>query len=74
MQKIYLSNSIERLENAELLGAFEDSDRMGQEVSAVLTALGYSSSPYWRILALSGTLTAIDFGSWSKFIIVERID
>ena len=62
--KIYLSDSIEQLENKRLIGEADSY----QEACKILKREEHlaATNPYWRLL-LNDKATFIDFGSWSVF-------
>ena len=59
--KLYLTDSIESLENKELLIETED-------IQEAFKTLGerIGTTAYWRFL-LASDATYIDYGSWSRF-------
>lgn len=67
MYKIYISDSIEELENEKLIGTAESFDQALAKIKVWMRVIGKQSNPYWRYL-LNEKATFIDFGSWSQFI------
>lgn len=64
--KIFLTDSIEVLQNEELIGEASAYQEACDILSEKLHEKGIAEDPYWR-LSLGQTATFIDFGSWSKF-------
>lgn len=67
--KIYLTDSIEILQNEVLIGSADTFQEAGKIINNYLDANGIHREPYSRYL-MGETATFIDFGSWSKFIAV----
>lgn len=60
--KVFLTDSIECLENEELLGEAEDF----QTACKIISAGTPKYDGYWRFV-MGKTATFVDYGSWSKF-------
>lgn len=67
--KIYLSNSIEVLENEQLIGGANSYNEACKVINEYLEVNKFHQEPYWRFL-LGEVATFIDYGSWSKFIAI----
>ena len=65
--KAYLSSSLEKLENEELLCESEDIE----EVLSILSKHPRFRGDYWRWMFFDFG-AAIDYGSWSSFIIIPN--
>lgn len=64
--KIFLTDSIETLQNEELIAEANTFEEACHTLSEALRERGYGNSPYWRFL-MHSFATVIDFGNWSKF-------
>jgi hypothetical protein len=67
--KIYLSSSIEVLENEHLIGGANSYKEACKVIKDYLEVNKFHQEPYWRLL-LGEVATFIDYGSWSKFIAI----
>lgn len=67
--KIFLTESLEVLENEELIGEANTYNEACSVITEELLARGFRKEPYWRILA-GANATFIDFGSWSNFVTI----
>ena len=70
--KIYLSSSIMGLSNEKFLCETMNKGAITRLITEELANLGYRKADYWRYTDL-GTMVSIDFGSWSKFIVVDGL-
>lgn len=64
--KVFISDSINILENAEFIGDADTYQEACQILSDIVKKKSFHSDLYWRII-MESTATFIDFGSWSKF-------
>ena len=69
--KLYFTDSIERLENEELICEALSIDAIIMRAEAELDDRGYNPTPYWRYL-FTNEGAFIDFGSWSKFLFIAN--
>jgi hypothetical protein len=67
--KVFLTGSIECLENEELLGEADTYKEVCQVINTELENRALYQESYWRYL-MDSTATFIDFGSWNKFIAI----
>ena len=67
--KLFLSSSIEILQDEELIGEANTYPAACKEINKQLSARGLRQDPHWRFL-MSENATFIDFGSYSKFIAI----
>ena len=72
--KVFLTDSLEALENKEFLGGADSYQEACLAINEGVATRGLHQEPYWRVL-LAKDATYIDFGSWSKFAaIVPPVD
>lgn len=69
--KLYFTDSIEGLENEELICESSSIHAIIQHAEFALQDAGYNPTPYWRYLFTNGG-AFIDFGSWSKFLFIAN--
>ena len=67
--KIYLSSSIEVLQNEQLIGGANTPQEACKVAGEYLSANNFHQEPYWRFL-MGSTATFIDYGSYSKFLAI----
>ena len=67
--KVYLSSSLEYLQNEQLIGGAETAQEACKLAGEYLSANNFHQEPYWRFL-MGSTATFIDYGSYSKFIAI----
>lgn len=67
--KIFLTDSIEVLENEQLIGGANTYQEVCKTISNYLAVNKFHTDPYWRFV-MNETATMIDYGSWSKFIAI----
>ena len=67
--KIFLTDSIEVLENEQLIGSANSYKEACEIIDDFLSVNNFRQEPYWRFL-MNETATMIDYGSWSKFIAI----
>lgn len=64
---LFMSDSIEGLNGERLLGVFDDNKKAMIKMREAADSMNYRDNRYWRFSKISNKMTAIDFGSWSKF-------
>ena len=69
MYKAFLTDSIEVLENEQLIGGAPSSIEMLKTIKEYLAVNNFHQDPYWRFI-MGENATFIDYGSWSKFIAI----
>lgn len=71
IHNIYLSTNFESVsDDAKYIGSAETITAAWQEINAYFSENGIKSDKWCRY-ALGENATTIDFGSWSKFIVIE---
>jgi hypothetical protein len=67
--KLYITDSIETLENEKLIGEADSFSEARQKIVSYLDNSDHHQEPYWRYL-MAEHATCIDFGSWTKFVAI----
>lgn len=63
---VYMSDAIESLENERFIGSAPTFEMALDIVSSTVSG----ADNYWRFLGLESDMIAIDYGSWTNFVII----